>query len=91
MTAIPNPMRAQALRASSAVGAGSSRDAADRAITELLSLRAWVLHMADSIEALGELPARRRGKEAGRLAERMRHAVSAPHLVEACSRLDRGT
>jgi hypothetical protein len=56
------------------------------AVTELLSLRAWVLHMASAVEALGELPARKRGPEAERLAERMRHAVSAQHLVDACKR-----
>lgn len=55
-------------------------------ISELVSLRAWVLHMASAVEAIGELPARKRGQEASRLAERMRHAISASHLVEACKR-----
>ena len=55
-------------------------------ISELICLRAWVLHMASTIEAIGELPARMRGPEAGRIAERMRNTVSASHLVEACKR-----
>jgi hypothetical protein len=55
-------------------------------ITELVRLRAWMLHRAGDIEAIGELPARRRGPEAARIAERIRSAVSATHLVEACKR-----
>jgi hypothetical protein len=55
-------------------------------ITELISLRAWMLHRSYDIEAIGELPARKRGPEAIRIAERIRNAVSAPHLVEACKR-----
>ena len=55
-------------------------------ITELVNLRAWMLHRADDIEAVGELPARKRGPEAARIAERIRNAVSAPHLVKACER-----
>lgn len=55
-------------------------------IAELISLRAWVLRMSHEVEAIGELPSRQRGGEAARIAERMRHAVSAPALVEACKR-----
>lgn len=55
-------------------------------IGELIALRAWMLHRASDIEAIGELPARKRGPEAMRLAERIRSAVSASHLVEACKR-----
>lgn len=55
-------------------------------ISELIALRAWMLHRCCDIEAIGELPARKRGPEAARIAERIRAAVSAPHLVEACKR-----
>jgi len=55
-------------------------------ISELIALRAYMLHRASDIEAIAELPARKRGPEAFRIAERIRHAVSAPHLVEACKR-----
>lgn len=47
-------------------------------IVELVHLRAWVLRMSYEVESIGELPARKRGPEAARLAERMRNAVSAP-------------
>lgn len=55
-------------------------------ISELIALRAYMLHRASDIEAIAELPARKRGPEACRIAERIRAAVSAPHLVEACKR-----
>ena len=55
-------------------------------ISELIALRAYMLHRCSDIEAIAELPARKRGPEAYRIAERIRAAVSAPHLVEACKR-----
>lgn len=55
-------------------------------VSELLSFRAWMLHRAGELDAIGELPARKRGPEASRIAERIRSAVSAQHLVEACRR-----
>jgi hypothetical protein len=60
--------------------------AAPDPISELVSLRAWVLHRAADVEALAELPARKRSREAIRISERMRGAVMATNLVEACKR-----
>jgi hypothetical protein len=55
-------------------------------ISELWALRAYMLHRCADIEAIADLPARKRGPEAYRIAERIRAAVSAGHLVEACKR-----
>ena len=55
-------------------------------VSELLRLRAWVLHRASDVEAVGELPTRQRQAENCRIAERMRAFVSTPSMVEACKR-----
>jgi hypothetical protein len=55
-------------------------------ITELLNLRAWVLRISYEVDAIGDLPARKRGPEANRIADRMRAKVNTPRMVEACRR-----
>jgi hypothetical protein len=55
-------------------------------VTELIRVRAWVVRLSHEVDGIADLPARRRGKEAARLAERMRDAMMATALVEACKR-----
>ena len=55
-------------------------------ISELIGLRAWVLNCASEVECIGELPARQRGAKAVLIANQMRAAIMADHLVKACKR-----
>jgi hypothetical protein len=69
----------------------NGEEAAKRRLTEdqissVVKLRADVLHIALEIEALDEVPARRRVREARHLADRLKQVVSAHSLVEACKR-----